>query len=117
MKKELVYAIFKMIKSNKEFKEKIKIFLAVVIVGVFTTSAITVWFGFKAFNYVATKTKEVGQTLVVNCWGKVQSLIGIQVWIERSVIDHIIELKTACLDNNSSSTQNFNGLKNQVINQ
>lgn len=127
MNKEIVFKILKKIESNKNLKRKLKIIVVVGIVGVIIISTLTVWIGFKAVNYVATKTKEAGQapvvqayvhninsefkTLsknhVVSCWGKAQSLIAIQVWIERSALDNLIDLKNACIDFNSSSTQNF----------
>lgn len=137
MKKEIVYKILKKIESDKELKRKLKIFAVVGIVGFLIISAITVWIGFRAVSYVATKTKEAGtapivqgyvqninselKTLsknqVVSCWGKAQSLISVQVWIERSAIDNLMDLKVACFDNNSSSTQNLSIPKNQENNQ
>lgn len=137
MKKEIVYKILRKIESDKDLKRKLKIFAVVGIVGILLISAITVWIGFKAVNYVATKTKEAGQvpivqgyaqninselkTLsknqVVSCWDKAQDLITIQAWIERSAIDNLMDLKVACLDNNSSSTQNLNIPKNRENNQ
>lgn len=136
MKKEIVFKILKKIESNKKLKRKLKIFVVAGIFGFFIISALTIWIGFKAVNYVATKTKEAGRapivqgyvhninselkTLsknqVVSCWDKAQSLIAIQVWIERSAIDNLMDLKVACLENNSSSTQNLNIPKDQENN-
>lgn len=133
MKKEIVFKILNKIESNKDLKRKLKKIVVVGIVGFLIISALTIWIGFKAVNYVATKTIEAGQapivqgyvnninselkTLsknqIVSCWGKAQSLIGIQVWIERLAIDNLMDLKVACLENNSSTTQNLNIPKDQ----
>lgn len=137
MKKEKVFEILKKIESKKKLKRKLKIFAVVGVIGFFIISAITVWIGFRAVNYVTSKSKEVGQApivqdyvqninlelkalsknQVVSCWSKTKSLIGIQVWIERSAIDNLIDLKFACLKNGTSSIQNFNIPKNQENNQ
>ena len=133
MKKEIVYKILKTIESDKGLKRKLKKFAVVSIIGFLIISAITVWIGFEAVNYVATKTKEAGKAplvqsyvqsinsdlksisknQVISCWGKAQGLISVQVWIERSAIENFMDLKVACLDNNTSSTQNLNIPKNQ----
>lgn len=118
MKKEMIFEILNKIESDIKFKRKLRAFLIVGIIGFFIISAMTVWLGFKAVNYVASKSNEVEQTLivqghVVSCWSKVQSLIAIQVWFEKSAIDNLMDLKVACLENISSSSQNLNIPKNQ----
>ena len=124
MKKEILLTILKKIETNKKFRRKLKIFVAIAFVGFFIISGLTVWMGFKAFNYVATKTKESGnlpvvqgyvQNLnsdlkaiskdqVISCWGKTQSLMTIQAWLEKPALDNLIDLKDICLSENLSNT-------------
>ncbi len=122
MKQEIVFEYLKKLKEKPNLMRKIKIFAVVGIVGFLITGALTIWAGMEAFNYVASKTNEVVQSTValnhvenlktelkalpklqpLNCWGKVQSLMAVQPWLERPAIDNLVNLKLACLDDKST---------------
>lgn len=118
MKREIVFELIRKLKEKPHMMRKLKIFVVIGIVGILITSVLAIWAGVTAFNYVATKATEAvqsptAQTHVDNlkaelknlpkvqalsCWGKAQSLLAVQPWLERPVIDNLINLKVACLE-------------------
>jgi len=98
--------------------KKLKIFAAVGVFLFVLTGGLTIWLGFKALNFIGTKTSEAFQSpatlsqvenlktelntlpklQALSCWNKTQSLFGIQPWLERPVMDNLAQLKTACLE-------------------
>lgn len=117
MKQDIIYEILKKLKTTPNLMRKIKIFVAVGVLGVLVTGALTIWAGVAAFNYVATKTSEIihsptAQAQVENlkleakaltkfqplsCWAKAQSLIAIEPWLARPALDNLMNLMAGCL--------------------
>ena len=128
MKREVFLKILNKLKSRKDLRRKLKIFVIVGLFGFFVITTFAVWIGFKAYDYVASNTNNLGQSplvkthtqnikseltalstnQVLSCWRHAQSLVAIKVWLERSAIDNLIDLKNACLENRSSYIQNLN---------
>jgi hypothetical protein len=126
MRREVIFEILKKLEAKKDLKRRLKVFVIIGVIGFFIVGAIAMWIGFKTVSFVATKTKEVDPTSVVkvhtenfkseltsiskhqvvSCWSKAQSLIAVQVWLERSAMDNLVDLKATCLENNSSAAQN-----------
>ncbi len=118
MKREIVFEIIKRLKEKPHLMRKLKIFAVIGVVGFLITGALTIWAAVTAFNYVASKATEAiqspsAQTHVDNlkaelkslpkvqaigCWAKAQSLLAVQPWLERPVIDNLVNLKVACLE-------------------
>ena len=118
MKRELVIELIRKIKAKPNLKRKLKIFVLIGLVGFIFTCALTIWAGLTAFNYVALKANELAHSPIaltqvenlktelkalpklqsINCWASAQSLMNIQPWLERTVIDNLITLKVACLN-------------------
>lgn len=127
MKQEIILELLKKLKANPNLMRKLKIFAVVGVVGFLMAGALTIWAGITAFNYVATKATEAvhspgAQTHVknlkaeiksfpklqlINCWGKAQSLIAAQPWLERPVIDNLVNLKLACLDDKPAACEDY----------
>lgn len=117
MKQVILLEAIRKLKSKPHIMRKLKIFAVIGFVGFLITGALTIWAGVEAFNYVATKATEVAHSPVtqmnveslkaelsvpklqaLNCWGKVQSLMAVQPWLERPAIDNLVDLKVACLE-------------------
>ena len=118
MKKRILIEILRKLKAKPHLMRKAKIFAAVGVVGVLVTSGVVIWAGISAFSYVASRANEVihstqasaqvanlkteikGITGVqaLSCWGKAQTLLAVQPWLERPAIDNFKNLKVACLD-------------------
>lgn len=118
MKQNLVYQLFRKLRTRPDLMRKMKVFLAIGIVGLFITGALAIWAGVSAFNYVATKTNEVIQSptalakvkslkteamqlpkfQALSCWGKAQSLMAVEPWLVRPALDNLKNLKVACLE-------------------
>ena len=118
MKQDVIIELIRKVKSQPSLMRKAKIFVAVGVVGFFITGVLLVWAGVSAVKFVASQTSELTQSPVAKeqveklktelnglprlkplaCWGKVQSLMAVQPWIERPAIDNLINLKVACLE-------------------
>jgi len=118
MKQDLIYEVIRKLKAKPDLMRKLKIFLAIGIVGLLMTGAIAIWAGVSAFNYVASKTKEVIHSSPAlaqvenlkseaeqlpkfqasSCWGKAQSLLAVEPWLTRPALDNLKNLKVACLE-------------------
>ncbi len=118
MKKKIFNEIFSKIKEKSILKRKLQIFAVVVITGIFALGGITIWAGISGLSYLSSKATEVIQLPIaqdqlknlksefktipkiqaLSCWGKVQSLLTAQPWIERPIFDNLINLKLSCLD-------------------
>ncbi len=118
MKHTRLTEIFETLKTNPKILRKIKIFALVGIVGFLITGALMVWAGLSAINYVAssaiqavqspiaqshvenlkTEIKSLPKLQAINCWGKAQTLLNIQPWLERPVRENLANLKVACFE-------------------
>ena len=118
MKYTVILEVLNKLKEKPELMRKIKIFALVGLVGVLIVGALAIWVGISTINYVAstanqmiqspvaqshvetlkTELKDLPEIQAFNCWGKAQSLLAIQPWLERPVFENLENLKVACLD-------------------
>jgi hypothetical protein len=118
MKQDIIFALIQKIKSQPHLMRKAKIFVAVGLVVFVIASVLVIWTGLTAVKFIATQTSELTQSPVaieqlaklktevsglpsikpLACWGQAQSLMAVQPWVERPVIDNLMTLKTACLE-------------------
>ena len=114
MKKNELIMLIKLLKQNPNITRKIKIFAVVGLVGFFIVSGLVIWGSISLINYTTTETRQslatskaknlietqINKPLSFDmnrCYGKVQSLLSPQVWIDRPVLMNLEELKIACL--------------------
>lgn len=117
MKADLILKIVREAKSKPKLWRKIKIFVAVGFAGLLVVSALTIWAGIAAFNYMATKATDVLQSPTaqaqaqslksdlattkiqpLSCWAKAQSLLAVEPWLQRTPGEILSNLKVACLE-------------------
>lgn len=117
MKHAIIYEIIRKIKAKPALMRKVKIFAVVGLVGFFLVGGLTIWAGVSAVKYVVASTSQVisspttqeqiqsaktelqkVQFQPLNCWGKAQSLLAVQPWIEKPAFDNLQNLKVACLE-------------------
>lgn len=108
--------LLKVIKSKPNLFRKVKIYLAVGMIGLFFFGGLTIWAGLYAVNHIASSaneliqspelksqmslvTSELKQVQVtpVSCWERVQSLGEVQDWIQKPLKENLHSLRTACL--------------------
>lgn len=125
MKQDVFFEIIRKIKAKPGLMRKLKIFLAVGVVGLLITGALVVWAGVAAFKYVASSATEVinsPQAIAqvenlkleakglpkfqpLSCWLKAQSLLAIEPWLARPYMDNLIGLKVACLESKPATCE------------
>lgn len=143
MKSSIWFEIINKLKSKPQLKRKVKIFVAVSLVGVLFVGAMTIWAGISTYKYLAASvnqgmTSSTVQNQIQNmktelrqiqfqplsCWNKAQSLLAVQPWIERTLVDNLQNLKMACLESNNiicegyecnQMKQNMNTAKGETI--
>ena len=117
MKQIIFLELLKNLKAKPNLMRKVKIFAIVGVVGLIVTSTLVIWAGVSAFSYAANKASEVIQApqttahlenlksevkglqlQPLNCWGKAQSLMAIEPWLQRPALDNLKNLKVACLE-------------------
>lgn len=107
MKNEILYELLRAIKAKPGLARKVKIFAVVGVGGFLITGALLIWAGVSAISYVASSANQVIQTAkvpappklqVINCWGKAQSLLAVQPWLERPALANLATLKVACFE-------------------
>ncbi|MBL7671434.1 MAG: hypothetical protein JNM39_13195 [Bdellovibrionaceae bacterium] len=118
MKSQIVFEILQRLKAQPSFMRRVWIFAIVGGLGLLASGAILLWVGVSAITYVASSASHViqasaNQGLIknlengfgglpklnaMNCWGKTQSLLAVQPWLEGSALDNLAKLKVACLE-------------------
>lgn len=117
MKKNILFEILRSLKLKPALMKKVKIFAALGLFGFIVVSVLTIWAGVSALKYVITSTNQAisspaAQAHLQNakaelrqvqfqssiCWNETQSLIAVEPWIARPIIDNLKKLKVACLD-------------------
>jgi hypothetical protein len=118
MKHDLFFDLITKRKQNPKLMRKIKILAAVGIAGFLLTGIVAIWAGLSAFNYIAKATTDIAQSSMaqtqvenlatelkslpqfkaLDCWSKTQSLMSVQPWYERPVLENLKGLKAACLE-------------------
>lgn len=124
MKRSLFFLILRKLKEKPHLKRKLKIFITVGLVGFLFVGAMTLWAGYAAFNYVASLTTQAAKSPEVaaqienvktevsrlphlealSCWNHAQSLMHVQPWLERPIMDNLTQLKGACLQSAPAKT-------------
>ncbi len=125
MKQDIFFELSKKLKSQPRLRRKIMIFAVVGIIGLFTMGALAVWAGITVINYVASSAGQIAQSPIaqshaekvkgelkslpkfqlVNCWGKAQSLLAVQPWIEQAALVNLADLKLACFEQKPTACQ------------
>ncbi len=118
MKKIIFYELMRNLKHKPHLQRKLKIFVAIGIVGFLITGGIVIWAGISAMGYVAAKATQVVQSpsaqqhleslktevqalpkiQTLNCWDKAQSLMAVEPWLARPALDNLNDLRVACLE-------------------
>ena len=99
--------------ANDQLKKKLKVFLGIGCLGILLVGGLIIWAGVATVKHVATigtnvNVQERVQNLKtgaltlpamakVGCWEKAQSLLTVQVWLEKPAGENIQGLKDACL--------------------
>lgn len=107
--------------ANEQLKRKLKVFLGIGCIGILLVGGLVIWAGIATVKHVATigadvNVQEQVQNLKtgvsnlpaiaqVGCWEKAQSLLDIQVWLEKPVADNIQGLMDACLGSEEKSSE------------
>ncbi|OQW46762.1 MAG: hypothetical protein A4S09_02300 [Proteobacteria bacterium SG_bin7] len=122
MKHIIAYEFLNRLKRNPKLLRKVKVFTAIGVVVIFVTGALAIWAGVTAIDYLASSANQAIQSPVtqghienlksdleglpnfqpVNCWEKVQALLGVQPWLERSALENFTNLKMACFEQKSN---------------
>lgn len=117
MKHAIIYEIIRKLRAKPALMRKVKIFVVVGLVGFVFVGGLAIWAGFSAVKYVVASTSQVissptaqqqiqnaktelerVQFQPLNCWGKAQSLLAVQPWLEKPAFDNLRNLKVACLE-------------------
>ena len=116
MKKYFLYELMKMLKQKPETMKKLKILIVVGLASVVIIGGLLVWGTVTAVNYVATqaeqtlstqtaqeqitKLKSTAESLptlnTLSCWQKAESLMNLQPWLANTVVNNLLQLKSAC---------------------
>ena len=123
MKHIIFYEIVNKLKRNPKALRKVKIFAVVGGIGFLLVGSLAVWAGFSALSYVMSSANQIIQSPLtqghvenvkaelqglpkfqaINCWGKAQTLLGVQPWIERPALENLTNLKQACFEQSQST--------------
>lgn len=124
MKHAIFYEIIRKLKSKPALRRKLKVFAVIGVTCFLVVGALAIWAGVSAVKYVATSTNQVIsspttqdqiqnaktelqklQFQPLNCWGKAQSLMAVQPWLERPALDNLKNLKVACLESKPAACE------------
>jgi len=112
--------IIRRVMANDQLKKKLKVFLGIGCLGILLVGGLIIWAGVATIKNVAsigakvnvqeqvqnlkTGTLTLPAIAKVGCWEKVQSLLAVQVWLEKPVGENIQGLKDACLGSEGKSS-------------
>jgi hypothetical protein len=115
MNQQILIELIRKLKAKPELMRKFKIFAFIAGIGFLLTGALTIWAGAKAITYLSGKAEVVMQTpetaaqieklkteakgLTVqplSCWLQAQSLLAVETWLARPVMENLNRLKLAC---------------------
>lgn len=136
MKHIIVYEILGKLKRNPKLMRKAKVFVVVGLVGVLLVGALTIWAGVSAINYLASSANQAIQSPITqghvenlkseikslpnfqaaNCWGKAQTLLGVQPWLAKPALENLTNLRVACFEKQSTicNGSDCEQIKNQI---
>ena len=114
MKQMIFLEFLRKIGTNRQLKQKIKIFLGVGLVGCLVIGSLVVWGGIAAFKSVAgfgtnpivqekilsleTELQNAPALVKAGCWGTVKSLMLVESWIEKPIAENYNTIKSACFN-------------------
>ena len=97
--------------------QKVKTFAIIGVIAFVLVGGVAVWAGISAMKIAATSANQMVfspttqgylhqakselkqmQFQPVDCWGKAQSLLTVQPWLEKPALDNLKNLKVACLE-------------------
>jgi hypothetical protein len=105
--------------TNRQLKQKLKIFIGAGLVGCLIIGALVVWGGIAAFKTVSNiGTNTIVQDTIVQekisnletevqnmpalvkdgCWSTLKSLMNLETWLEKPVAENYNNIKSACLN-------------------
>jgi len=100
--------------TNRQLKQKLKIFIGAALVGCLMIGALVVWGGVAAFKTVSsigtnpvvqekilsleTEIENIPALVKVGCWATVKSLMSVEVWLEKPVAENYRNIKSGCLN-------------------
>jgi hypothetical protein len=107
--------------ANEQLKKHIKVFLGIACLVILLGGGLIVWAGVATFRHVATigenaNVQEQVQSLKktgvltlpaipkVGCWQKAQSMLVLQIWIEKPIGENVQGLKDACFGSEVKSS-------------
>jgi len=104
----------KKFKEDGQMKRKLIILLSTCFVGFLLVGALIIWGGIATVQHVAgiatdpnvqkkvldlkTDLPEIPAPVKVGCWDKAQSLLNVEVWLEKPVADNLQSLKDSCFE-------------------
>ena len=117
MKKVIFFEILRKLKREPHLMQKVKTFAIIGVIAFVLVGGVAVWAGISAMKIAATSANQMVfspttqgylhqakselkqmQFQPVDCWGKAQSLLTVQPWLEKPALDNLKNLKVACLD-------------------
>ena len=117
MKQVIFFEILRKLKQEPHRMRKVKTFAIIGVIGFVLVGGLAVWAGISAVKLAATSANQVIYSpstqgylhkakselnqmkfQPVECWGKAQSLLTVQPWLEKPALDNLKNLKVACLD-------------------
>lgn len=126
MRQEVLIQLIRKIKSKPALLRKVKIFLVVGFVGLVLTGVLAIWAGVAAFQFAATHANRLMESPVaqaqiadvkqkaqqglasfepLSCWMRAQSLMSVEPWLGRPLLENLNNLKVACLGNLTQSCE------------
>lgn len=100
--------------TNRQLKQKLKIFLGAGLVGCLMIGALVVWGGIAAFKTISnigtnpivqekilnleTEVQKMPALVKVGCWTTMKSLMNVEVWLEKNISENYNNIKSACLN-------------------
>jgi len=104
MEYDKVLEKIKNFKFNGKYKRNLRILLMAGTFGFLLVGGLVVWAGIAGFNYItsASRSVNIGEKIPASisspeCWSKAQSLLNVQVWLDRPALENLVTLKNVCL--------------------
>ena len=98
--------------QRRSLKKMIAIIVGLGSLALVAITGLVIWAGVAGFNYLSERAQDPAVSAQVEnlksefeqlpplakvgCWDKAQSLLSIEVWLERPVADNLNQLKLAC---------------------
>lgn len=98
MKRLIFYELLRNVQHKPILMRRIKVFVAIGVIGFFIAAGLLVWAGVSAVESIArVQVEALPKIQVATCLDKTQNLILSGAWLERSPIENLNHLKVACL--------------------